>query len=160
MGSVTSKKWMDNSGITAYKLKFILILVEHAQSVWSRLQAVQYISLGQSSAGRLRRERSRWATRIRDIANNTWLTNVRILTRNGLQVEIAEACCIFLVCNHVTRRPCWWSIQKKFFGKICIKIEIISQRRETLLFLTPNMVAVTSPANQQYLEKHWSRKWT
>ena len=57
---------------------------------------------------------------------------------------------LFLVCNHVTRRPCWWSIQKKFFGKICIKIEFISQRRETLLFLTPNMAAVTSLANQQY----------
>ena len=22
---------------------------------------------------------------------------------------------LFLVCNHVTRRPCWWSKQKKFF---------------------------------------------
>ena len=22
---------------------------------------------------------------------------------------------VFLVCNNVTRRPCWWSIQKKFF---------------------------------------------
>ena len=42
------------------------------------------------------------------------------------------------------------SIQKKFFGKICIKIEFISQRRETLLFLTPNMAAVTSLANQQF----------
>ena len=56
---------------------------------------------------------------------------------------------VFFVCNHVTRRPCWWSIQKKFFCKICIKIEFISQRRETLLFLTTNMAAVTSLANQQ-----------
>ena len=55
----------------------------------------------------------------------------------------------FLVCNHVTRRPCWWSIQKKFLRKICIKTEFISQRRETLLFLTTNMAAVTSLANQQ-----------
>ena len=57
---------------------------------------------------------------------------------------------IFFVCNHVTRRPCWWSIQKNFFCKMCIKIEFISQRRETLLFLTTNMAAVTSLANQQY----------
>ena len=49
----------------------------------------------------------------------------------------------------MTRRPCWWSIQKKFFGKICIKIAFISQRREMLLFLTTNMAAVTSLANQQ-----------
>ena len=31
-----------------------------------------------------------------------------------------------------------------------MKIEFSSQRRETLLFLTTNMVAVTSLANQQY----------
>ena len=60
---------------------------------------------------------------------------------------------LFFVCNHVTRRPCWWSIQKEFFCKICIKIEFISQRRETLLFLTTNMAAVTSLANKQYSSK-------
>ena len=57
---------------------------------------------------------------------------------------------LFLALNHVTRRP-WWSIQKKFLGKICIKIEFISQRRETLLFLTTNMSAVTSLANQHFV---------
>ena len=57
---------------------------------------------------------------------------------------------LFFVCNHLTRRPCWWSIQKKFFCKICIKIEFISQRRATLLFLTTNMAAVTSLANKQF----------
>ena len=31
-----------------------------------------------------------------------------------------------------------------------MKMEFSSQRRETLLFLTANMAAVTSPANQQY----------
>ena len=71
--------------------------------------------------------------------------------RCTLHFKIAHAryACLFFVCNHVTRRPCWWSIQKKFFCKICIKIEFISQRRETLLFLTTNMAAVTSLANQQ-----------
>ena len=55
----------------------------------------------------------------------------------------------FLVCNHVTRRPCWWSKQKKFFCLIYVKIEFISQRREMFLFLTTNMAAVTSLTNQQ-----------
>ena len=64
---------------------------------------------------------------------------------------------LFLVCNHVTRRPCWWLIQKKFFCKICIKIEFISQRRETLLFLTTNMAAVTSLANQQFSARFCNR---
>ena len=32
-----------------------------------------------------------------------------------------------------------------------MKIEFSSQRREMLLFLTTNMAAVTSRANQQYL---------
>ena len=27
----------------------------------------------------------------------------------------------FLDCNHVTRRPCWWSIQKKFSAKFASK---------------------------------------
>ena len=31
-----------------------------------------------------------------------------------------------------------------------MKIELISQKREMLLFLTSNMAAVTSRANQQY----------
>lgn len=40
----------------------------------------------------------------------------------------------FLVCNRVTRRPCWkWKQYNVFFsGRICIS----SQRREMLLFLT------------------------
>ena len=59
----------------------------------------------------------------------------------------------FLISNHVKRRPCWWSIQKKILGKICIKIEFISQRRKTLLFLTTNMAALTSLANQQFQER-------
>ena len=66
-------------------------------------------------------------------------------------VDGNESILPFLVCNHFTRRPCWCSIQKKFLGKICIKIEFISQRRETLLFLTTNMAAVTSLANQQLI---------
>ena len=55
----------------------------------------------------------------------------------------------FLVCNHVTRRPCWGQYNRNFAGKINMKIEFSSQRREMLLFLTTNMAAVTSRANQQ-----------
>lgn len=35
------------------------------------------------------------------------------------------------------------------FRRICMKIEFSSQRRETVLFLTTTMAAVTSRANQQ-----------
>ena len=37
-----------------------------------------------------------------------------------------------------------------FFWRIYLKIELSYQRREMLLFLTTNMAAVTSRANQQY----------
>ena len=42
---------------------------------------------------------------------------------------------------------------KEIFPLICIKIEFISQRREMLLFLTTNMAAVMSLANQQFCAK-------
>ena len=38
---------------------------------------------------------------------------------------------IFLIFNHVTKRPCWCPIQCNFF----IKIKFSSQRRDRLLFL-------------------------
>ena len=38
---------------------------------------------------------------------------------------------------------------KEFFSENYIKTEFSSQRREKLLFLTTNMVALTSRANQQ-----------
>ena len=38
---------------------------------------------------------------------------------------------------------------KEFSRRIYMKIEFSSQRREMLLFLTTNMAAVTSRANQQ-----------
>ena len=41
-----------------------------------------------------------------------------------------------------------------FPRKIYMKIEFSSQRREMLLFLTTNMAAVTSRANQQWLTVH------
>ena len=41
----------------------------------------------------------------------------------------------------------------EFFPGIYIKIEFSSQRREMLLFLTANIAAVTSHANQQLI--HW-----
>ena len=37
-----------------------------------------------------------------------------------------------------------------FSRRIYTKIEVTSQRREMLLFLTTKMAAVTSPANQKY----------
>ena len=47
---------------------------------------------------------------------------------------------IFLACNHVTRRPCWWCIggqyNRFFFRRMDMKIEFNLQRREMLLFLT------------------------
>jgi len=50
---------------------------------------------------------------------------------------------IFLVCNHVKRRPGWMTIQY-----MKSKIELSSQRRE-LLCLSSNMAAVMSDGNQQ-----------
>ena len=45
---------------------------------------------------------------------------------------------VSLVCNQVTRRPC-------FYHRICMRKESSSQRWETLLFLSAcNMSAVTS----------------
>ena len=52
---------------------------------------------------------------------------------------------LFLVCKHVTRRPCWWSVH--FFFQTLH--ELSSQRREMLLFLFTNMDTVTSRPNQQ-----------
>ena len=42
-------------------------------------------------------------------------------TRSTSFLESSE----FSVCNHVTRRPYWWSTQTKLFCQICIKIELI-----------------------------------
>ena len=57
----------------------------------------------------------------------------------------------FLACNHVIRQPCWGQNNIIFSRRIYMKIELFSsQRRETLLFLTTNMAAMTSLANQQY----------
>ena len=41
--------------------------------------------------------------------------------------------------------------KRNFSAKFASKLEFISQRREMLLFLTPNMAAMTSLANQQYV---------
>ena len=48
---------------------------------------------------------------------------------------------IFLDCNHETRRPSLKTIQY-----INMKIELTSQRREMLLFLSSNVAAVMSGA--------------
>ena len=63
----------------------------------------------------------------------------------------------FLVCNHETRPQCWESIQYNFSRIINMKTEFGSQRREMLLFLTTNMAAVTSLADQQYWQLVISR---
>jgi len=55
-----------------------------------------------------------------------------------------------LVCNHVISRQCWGSIE--FFLSVNLHYSRVlnsSQRREMLLLLTTNMVAVTSRANHQ-----------
>ena len=70
---------------------------------------------------------------------------------NGLAKILSETTKeAFLVCNHETRRQCWGSIQYNFSRIINMKIEFGSQRRQMLLFLTTNMAAVTSSADQQY----------
>lgn len=53
---------------------------------------------------------------------------------------------VSLVCNQVTRRPCWLTKHNTFFyHRICMRKESSSQRWETLLFLSScNMSAVTS----------------
>ena len=42
---------------------------------------------------------------------------------------------VFLVCSHVTRRPCWGSKQYKFSRRIYMNKGFSSQRREMLFFL-------------------------
>ena len=40
--------------------------------------------------------------------------------------------------------------KRKFVHLVCIKMEVNSQRRKMLFFLSTNMAAMTSPANHQY----------
>ena len=49
--------------------------------------------------------------------------------------RVISARMLFLVCNRVTRRPCWWSIQKNVFGKICIKINRVHFPEERNAFV-------------------------
>ena len=55
----------------------------------------------------------------------------------------------FLVCRQVTRRPCWMIIQQDFFLRNLYEIGLSSQRRKMLLFVSSNVAAMTSRANQQ-----------
>ena len=55
---------------------------------------------------------------------------------------------LFLVCNHVERRPCWRSIHRIFFSKNLHKNRVQFREKRNAL-LTTNMAAVTSHANQQ-----------
>lgn len=60
---------------------------------------------------------------------------------------------LFLACNHMIRRLCWWCVggqhNRIFYRRIYMKIRFSSQRRERLFFLTTNVAAVMSPANQK-----------
>ena len=47
-------------------------------------------------------------------------------------------------CRHVGGQN-----KRKFVHVVCIKIEVNSQRRKILLFLSTNMAAMTSRANHQ-----------
>ena len=51
-----------------------------------------------------------------------------------------------LHCRHV----------RKFVHIICIKMEVNSQRRKILLFLSTNMATMTSHANHQFINKEIS----
>ena len=42
-------------------------------------------------------------------------TKIGLRNRELEKSKVASNVAKFLVCIHVTRRPCWWSIQKKFF---------------------------------------------
>ena len=48
---------------------------------------------------------------------------------------------LFLACNHVTRRPCWWCVggqyDRIFSRRIYMKIGFSSQRKKMLLFWPP-----------------------
>ena len=48
---------------------------------------------------------------------------------------------VFLACNHVTRRPCWWCVggqyNRIFSPRIYMKIGFSVQRKEMLLFWPP-----------------------
>ena len=48
---------------------------------------------------------------------------------------------------------------RNFTRKIYMKIDFSSQRREMLLFLTTNMAAVTSRANEQLLRSSFFLEW-
>ena len=68
---------------------------------------------------------------------NTSLTWIVTRHQYGISAPVPEA--------SFRRRPCWGQ-----YNRISMKIQFSSQRREMLLFLTTNMAAVTSRANQQY----------
>ena len=65
--------------------------------------------------------------------------------RNKVRLCLSRYCLnianIFLVCNHLTWRPCWWSIQWKLFQRIYIKMEFSSQRKELFCSWPPTWLA-------------------
>ena len=65
-----------------------------------------------------------------------WIFFIFALYWSGVPLYIY----IFLACNHVTRRPCWWCVGGQyniiFSRRIYMKIGFSFQRKEMLLFLT------------------------
>ena len=57
---------------------------------------------------------------------------------------------VLLVCTQVTRQPCWLT-NKLFFPQNLHENEFSSQRKKTFLFLSADMAAVRSSANQLIL---------
>ena len=76
----------------------------------------------------------------------------------GFEDTIFNLSAVF-VCNHVTRRPCWWSIKQNFSQNICMKMEFSSQRRDILWSFTTSMSAMTSRTNQQLAIFSFSYVW-
>ena len=76
----------------------------------------------------------------------------------GFEDTIFNLSAVF-VCNHVTRRSCWWSIKQNFSQIICMKMEFSSQRIDILWFFTTSMFAMTSRTNQQLAIFSFSYVW-
>ena len=70
---------------------------------------------------------------------------------------------IFLVCNHVTRRPCWMCVDSQynriFSRRIYMKIGYGSQRREMLLFWPPTWPPWRHVQTSNNLWNTWHFPW-
>ena len=77
-----------------------------------------------------------------------WISNSRLnLHENETTINMADVYCMVSFYRGFSRQPCWRAEAMKQF---CMKIDIISQRRENVLFLPSNMAAMTSHENALY----------